>query len=97
MSLTYEYEIVNVATDSTTVVPNGPVVLGGIIVTTALSAHALPIEDANGNTVAAVAASSAVGTHIGFGNGILIKNGLVVDPDNAATGQITVYYRRGGQ
>jgi hypothetical protein len=87
-----EYATVSVATDSTTVV-NGPCIFYGAVVTTVLSAHALPIMD-NATTIAAFAASAAVGTTINIQSGVRCNTSLVVDPDNAATGDITVWFRR---
>lgn len=84
------YSVVNVADDSTTVY-SGPCLLFGVYVNTALSAHALPIKD-NATTVVSIAASAAVGTNITF-PGIRMETSLVVDPDNAATGSVTVAYR----
>ena len=84
------YSVVNVADDSTTVY-NGPALLFGVYVNTALSAHALPIKDATVSVVS-VAASAAVGTNFTF-PGIRFETSLIVDPDNSATGSVTVAYR----
>ncbi len=86
-----DYAVVNVATDSTTVY-NGPCLYYGTIVTTVLSAHAVPIMHCS-NTVGSFAASSAVGTAHLFQHGIRINTSLVVDPDNSGTGTVTVLYR----
>ncbi len=86
-----DYSAVNVATDSTTVY-NGPCIYYGAIVTTALSAHALPIQDGT-TAIDSFAASSAVGTYHGFNHGVKCATSLVVDPNDAATGNITVFYR----
>lgn len=85
-----DYLVVNVATDSTTVY-NGRCIYYGAAVTTALSAHALPIMDGS-NTIDSFAASSAVGT-VHSWPGIACATNLVVDPNDAATGNITVFYR----
>jgi hypothetical protein len=86
-----DYAVVNVADDSTTVY-NGPCIYYGSIVTTVLSAHALPIQD--GTTVIdSYAASAAVGSAHLLIHGVRCATSLVVDPDNAATGRITVFYR----
>lgn len=87
-----EYAEVAVATDSTTVV-NAPVIFYGACVTAALSAHALPIQDGS-TAVAAFAASAAVGTTINFLHGVRCNTSLVVDPNDAATGTIVVWFRR---
>jgi hypothetical protein len=61
---------------------------------TVLSAHACPIKD-NTTTIASLAASSAVGTTLNFETGIPFATSLIVDPDDAATGTITVIYEEG--
>jgi hypothetical protein len=86
-----DYLAVNVADDSTTV-HTGPCIYYGALVTTALSAQALPIMD-GANTIDSFAASAAVGTYHGFNHGVRCATGLVVDPNDAATGNITVFYR----
>lgn len=83
------YAVVNVA-DNTTTVYNGPALLLGVYVNTALSAQALPIQDGS-TTVVSIAASAAVGTNITF-PGIRFETSLVVNPDDAATGSVTVAY-----
>jgi hypothetical protein len=79
-----------VATDSTTVY-TGRCYLWGVYVNTVLSAHVLPIQN-NATAVVTLPASLAAGTNIRFGAGILFDTSLVVDPDNAATGNITLIY-----
>ena len=86
----YLYAVVNVADDSTTVY-DGPAVLAGIYVNTALSAHALPIKDGS-TTVVTVPASATAGSMYQF-PGIKFATSLVVDPDNSGTGNVTVAYR----
>lgn len=87
-----EYSVVNVATDSTTVL-NAPCIFYGAVVSTGLSAHACPILDGS-NTIAAFAASAAAGASIYPAAGIRCVTSLVVNPDDAATGTITVLFRR---
>jgi hypothetical protein len=86
-----DYAVVNVATDSTTVY-TGPCIYYGAVVTTVLSAHALPILDGS-NTIDSFAASAAVGTYHPFNHGVRCATSLIVDPNDAATGNITVLYR----
>jgi len=84
------YSVVDVAVDSTTVY-NGPAILFGIYVNTGLSAHALPVTDA-ATTVITVPASAAAGAMYTF-PGIRFETSLIVNPNDAATGNITVAYR----
>jgi len=86
-----DYAVVNVADDSTTVY-NGPCIYYGAVVTTALSAQALPIQDGS-NVIDSFAASAAVGTYHPFNHGVRCATNLVVDPNDSASGRITVLYR----
>jgi|SRR6185369_14165198 len=83
----WEYAVVDVATDSTTV-SSKPARLKSITIQTALSAHALPILDGS-TTVYTIAASATAGTRIEF-DGIKFKSSLVIDPNDAATGALLV-------
>lgn len=84
------YSVVNVG-DNTTTVYNGPAILLGAYVNTVLSAHVLPITDA-ATTVCSLPASAAAGSVYSF-PGIRFETSLIVNPDDAATGSITVAYR----
>lgn len=86
-----DYAVVDVATDSTTVY-SGPCIYYGSVITTALSAHVLPIQDGS-SVIDSYAASAAVGTAHLFNHGIRCATSLVVDPDNAGTGRLTILYR----
>ena len=86
----WQYTVVDVADNSTTVY-SGPCMFAGAIVTTALSAHALPIQDATA-VIGSFAASAAVGTEVN-GYGVKLLTSLVVDPDDSATGRITVIWK----
>ena len=86
----FSYAVVDVADNSTTVVSNGAR-LRGIRINTSLSAHALPIKD-GATTVITIPASSVAGAWIECGD-MRFVNSLIVDPDDAATGSITVVYR----
>lgn len=83
------YSVVNVA-DNSTQVYAGKCKLWGVVVNTALSAHTLPIED-NGTTVITIAASAAAGTLIDC-HGVTFATELTVNPNDAATGNVTVIY-----
>lgn len=85
------YSAVDASADSTTVY-NGPCLYFGAAITTALSAQVLLIQD-NAAVIDAFAASAAAGTVHAFSAGIRCETSLVCNPDNAATGNITIYYR----
>jgi hypothetical protein len=85
-----DYAVVDVGDNSTTVY-TGPCILYGVYVNTVLSAHALPILDGS-TTVMSLAASAAVGTNITL-PGIRLNTSLIVDPNDAATGSVTIAYR----
>lgn len=84
------YASVDLANDVTTIT-TAPCLLGGYEVTTALSANACPITDA-GTSVLSIPASSAVGAFRELLHPIRTSN-LIVDPDNAGTGVVTILYR----
>lgn len=85
-----KYAVVDVSTDSTTVY-TGRVEVVGVVVNTALSAHALPIKDGT-TTVFTLPASAAAGSSYALHNTVF-NTSLVVDPDDLATGNVTVVYR----
>ena len=84
------YKVVDVGDNSTTV-SSAPALLFGVYVNTVLSAHACPIED-NTTTVVTLPASAAAGTFYPF-PGIRFETSLIVNPNDAGTGNITVAYR----
>lgn len=86
----WKYASVDLATNSTTVLAK-PALVFGWEVTTVLSANACPIKD-DTVTVMSVPASSAVGASHFVEGGVRFETSLVVDPDDAGTGVITVYY-----
>lgn len=84
------YSVVDVATDSTTVYTGAAIVVG-LVVNTALSAHALPIKD-GATTVFTVPASAAAGTIYNLHN-TRFNTSIVIDPDNLATGNVTLIFK----
>lgn len=84
------YSVVDVGVDSTTVY-NGPALLFGVYVNTVLSAHTCPITD-GATTVITLPASWAAGSMQTF-PGIRFETTLIVNPNDAGTGNITVAYR----
>ncbi len=86
-----EYTVVDLDDDTTTVF-TGPCILFGLTVTTALTAQVLPVLDGAVN-IAGLPASAAVGTTTQYA-GIRCNTSLIVDPDNAATGRVTVIWRK---
>lgn len=83
------YAVVNVA-DNVTTVHGDRALLYGVYVNTALSAHALPIQDGT-TAVITLPASTAAGTLIEL-PGLEFGTSIVVDPDDAATGNVTLFY-----
>ena len=86
-----DYAVVNLADDTTTVY-TGPVMLYGIYVNTVLTAQVCPIQD-GATAIITLIASAAAGTNLTF-PGIRFNTSLIVNPDNIATGNITVIYRK---
>lgn len=87
---TVSYQVVDVA-DNDTTVHTGKVYFYGLSVNTVLSAHVLPVKDGS-TTIVSIPASAAAGSIYLF-PGIQCDTSLIVDPDDAATGNITVYYK----
>ena len=83
------YAVVDVSDNSTTVYA-GKCRLWGVYVNTVLSAHACPLEDST-TAIYTLIASLAAGQNLAF-PGTQFNTSLVVDPDDAATGNITVCY-----
>lgn len=81
--------VVDVADNSTTVF-TGRCYLYGVYINTVLSAHTLPIKN-DTTTLVTLPASAAAGTHFPL-PGILFDTSLIVDPNDAATGNITLAY-----
>ena len=87
----WRYASVDLANDVTTIT-HVPCLVKGAIVTTVLSANDCPIKDGS-TTVYTLPASSTVGSKVMDEDGCRFETNLIVDPDNAATGVITVFYR----
>lgn len=71
----------------------GPAQLVGVHVHTALSAHDCPIKDGgtSGTELFNIPASTAAGTWLEAGN-MRFSTTLHIDPNDSATGQVTVVY-----
>lgn len=82
--------VVDVADNSTTI-SAVPAMLYGVYVNTVLSAHALPITNAATARIT-LPASTAAGTQFNYVNGVPFETSLIVDPNDAATGNITVVW-----
>lgn len=81
---------VDLSTNSTTL-NTGQTLFLGIVVTEALSAHPCYIKD--GTEIAlTIPASSPVGETLSL-EGAIFETSLIIDPDDAATGRITVLYK----
>lgn len=80
---------VNIA-DNETVITAKPAKLVAALVNTALSAHAVLIKSGS-TTIASIPASAAVGASYNF-YGAECPAGITVDPDDAATGSISLLW-----
>lgn len=85
------YASVDLANDVTTIT-SVPCLIAGWNVTTVMSANACPITDAT-TPVLSIPASSAVGASLDLTDPIRTSTSLIVDPDNAATGVVSIIYR----
>jgi hypothetical protein len=88
----FKYTVVDLATDSTTIT-TAKAILRAIYINTTLSAHALVIKD-NATTVFTIPAGTVAGTWVPFGDAYF-SGGIVIDPDNSGTGNITVLWAKG--
>ena len=74
-----------------TVIHNGPALLFGVYVNTVLSAHTVLFKDGTATKIT-LPASLAAGSERNF-YGARFETSLVIDPDDASTGDVTVFYR----
>jgi hypothetical protein len=79
------------ANNGPTVIHNGPALLFGVYVNTVLSAHTVIFKDDNQVRIT-LPASLAAGSERTF-HGARFETSLVIDPDDASTGNVTVFYR----
>lgn len=85
-------QVIDVAVDST-VITTGPGRVYGVVVNTVLSAHALPLTN-NGVAVITLPASMAAGSYLQF-PGVYFDHDITLDPNDVATGNVTVFYKPG--
>jgi hypothetical protein len=79
--------------DDISSVSSKAVIVKGIYVNTVMSAHPCLIKNGT-ETLLIIPATSAAGTVIDFAGekGVLFDTNLIVDPDDSATGNITIFY-----
>lgn len=85
----FDYNVVDLSVDSTTVSTRMSMIRG-VYINVDVSAATI-IKDGT-TSVFTLPAAAAAGQYIDFGDAVF-KSGIVVDPDNAATGSITVVYK----
>lgn len=90
MAIEWKIKTVDLAVNST-VVESVPCLVQGVYINTALSAHACPIKDGTTGQQFDIPASASAGTLYDFGECRFLEN-LTVDPDDTATGSITISY-----
>ena len=74
-----------------TTIHDGPALLFGVYVNTVLSAHTVVFKDGTTAKVT-LPASLAAGSERDM-HGARFETSLVIDPDDASTGNVTVFYR----
>lgn len=85
----FKWDLVDLADNSTTVTTRRAM-LRGVYINTAPSAAVIV---ANGSsTVFTIPSGIAAGQTLAFGD-VVFDSGIVIDPDDAATGSITVIYK----
>jgi hypothetical protein len=85
------YSVQDTSTDGPTTIYDGPCVLVGVYVNTALNANTVVLKDSS-TSVVTIPASSAAGTSILYPS-IRFESSLVIDPHDSSTGSLTVAYR----
>lgn len=90
----WKYGVVDLTQDTSTTVSDIGAVVRGVYVNEDLSAHPVEIKDGS-DTVFIVKASLSAGSFVDL-IGTVFDSSVVVDPDDSATGNITVLYRRLG-
>lgn len=83
-------QVVDIA-DNSTIVHTGKVLLRSIHVNTVLSAHPVPILD-DVSAAFTIPASTAAGSTFHFGD-VIFNTSIIVDPNDSATGNITLVYK----
>lgn len=86
----FDHDVVDLSDNSTTVY-GGRCLVRSLYVNTATSAQAVSIMDGS-TTVFTIPASTPAGTQIMLGDSHF-KTSLIVDPDDSATGSITITYK----
>lgn len=82
---------VDLANDVTTIT-HVPCLVKGLYVTAAMSAHDCAIKNGT-ETLITMPASSPVGASLDDDDGIRFNTNVIVQPDAAATGTVTLMYR----
>tara|TARA_R110000803_G_scaffold5230_6_gene17349 strand:+ start:2911 stop:3204 length:294 start_codon:yes stop_codon:yes gene_type:complete len=84
---------IDLATNISTVSPTA-VIVRGYHVNTTVSAHVTNIND-GATTIFMIPASITAGTSVEFASdeGVIFENSLIIDPDDSATGNITILYK----
>lgn len=90
MAIEWKTATVDLSTNST-VIETVPCLVQGAYINVATSAQACPIKDGTTGQLFNIPASASAGNTYGFGPARFEEN-LTVDPDDAATGSITVNY-----
>lgn len=88
----WESKNVDLAVNTTTILPTAAI-LKGVYVNTVMSAHTCLIKN-GADTLLIIPSSTAAGTVIDFAGekGVLFDTNLIIDPDDSASGNITIFY-----
>lgn len=86
----WDYKVVDVSTNSVTV-NDAPTLLKGVYINLTLSNHIVDLMDGTAD-VARIPANATAGNYYDF-EGVRLLTSFIVDPDDSAEGNITVFYR----
>ena len=92
MALEWKHASVDLGANITTI-EAVPCLFKGYAVTSVTSAHVCLIQDST-TPIVAIPASSAAGAKDLFDEGVRFETSLIVDPDDAATGTVSIFYVR---
>ena len=86
-------QAIDLSDNISTVSPTS-VIVRGYYVNTTISAHVTNIDD-GATTIFKIPASLAAGTVVEFASdeGVIFATSLIIDPDDSATGNITILYK----
>lgn len=85
------YSVQDTSSNGPTTILGVPALVNAVYINTALSAHTVVLKDGS-SSVYTIPANATAGNKYGFGP-TRFETSLVIDPDDASTGSVTIEYR----